>query len=102
MAQRLGQFTAVRTALVVGGLSLSAQAAELRSRPEIVVATPGRLIDHLRNTHRHTHRPTPPIAPTQPPTQHSPQLALIQPQNNQQKRRNTPTQLYKANSQDSR
>ena len=27
------------------------QAAALRQRPEIVVATPGRLIDHVRNTH---------------------------------------------------
>jgi hypothetical protein len=27
------------------------QAAALRTRPEIVVATPGRLIDHVRNTH---------------------------------------------------
>eukprot|EP00873_Tetraselmis_striata_P038687 jgi/Tetstr1/458951/TSEL_004422.t1 len=37
-------------ALVVGGLSLAVQAATLRSAPEIVVATPGRLIDHLRNS----------------------------------------------------
>ena len=26
------------------------QAAELRATPEIVVATPGRMIDHVRNT----------------------------------------------------
>ena len=51
MTQRLGQFTSARCCLVVGGLSMAAQAAELRTRPEIVVATPGRLIDHLRNTH---------------------------------------------------
>lgn len=51
MTQRLGQFTSIRVALVVGGLSMNAQAAELRARPEIVVATPGRIIDHLRNTH---------------------------------------------------
>ena len=42
MVQRLSQFTDVRSALVVGGLSLQAQAAELRSAPEIVVATPVR------------------------------------------------------------
>jgi hypothetical protein len=36
---------------VLGGLSLKVQEAELRSRPDIVVATPGRLIDLLRNTH---------------------------------------------------
>ncbi len=40
----------VRVALVVGGLSLKAQEAELRSRPDIVVASPGRLLDHIRNS----------------------------------------------------
>jgi ATP-dependent RNA helicase DDX27 len=40
----------VRAALVVGGLSLKAQEAELRARPDIVVATPGRILDHIRNT----------------------------------------------------
>lgn len=50
MISRLAQFTDIRMALVVGGLSLQVQATALRSSPEIVVATPGRLIDHLRNT----------------------------------------------------
>jgi len=50
MSERLAQFTDVRVATVVGGLSLNTQAAALRSRPEVVIATPGRLIDHLRNT----------------------------------------------------
>eukprot|EP01123_Difflugia_compressa_P001713 TRINITY_DN1212_c0_g1_i1.p1 TRINITY_DN1212_c0_g1~~TRINITY_DN1212_c0_g1_i1.p1 ORF type:complete len:788 (-),score=221.96 TRINITY_DN1212_c0_g1_i1:62-2425(-) len=40
----------IRCALVLGGLSLSQQSVELRSRPDIIVATPGRLIDHLLNT----------------------------------------------------
>jgi superfamily II DNA/RNA helicase len=40
MVGRLAQFTDVRVCLVVGGLSLAAQAAALRARPEIVVATP--------------------------------------------------------------
>jgi ATP-dependent RNA helicase DDX27 len=39
----------VRICCVVGGLSIAVQAVELRSRPDIIVATPGRLIDHLRN-----------------------------------------------------
>ncbi|KDD75169.1 DEAD/DEAH box helicase, partial [Helicosporidium sp. ATCC 50920] len=47
---RLAQFTDLRAALVVGGLSLQAQASQLRERPEVVVGTPGRLIDHVRNT----------------------------------------------------
>lgn len=40
MIEKLAQFTDVRAALVVGGLSLAAQAAALRSAPEIVVGTP--------------------------------------------------------------
>jgi ATP-dependent RNA helicase DDX27 len=50
VAEKLGTFTDVRSALIVGGLSLKAQEATLRTRPDIVVATPGRLIDHLRNS----------------------------------------------------
>ena len=40
MIQKLAQFTDVQAAIVVGGLSLQAQAAALRAGPEIVVATP--------------------------------------------------------------
>nr|ODN99934.1 ATP-dependent RNA helicase DRS1 [Cryptococcus depauperatus CBS 7855] len=40
----------VRFALLVGGLSLNAQAHTLRTLPDILIATPGRLIDHLNNT----------------------------------------------------
>ena len=51
MIERLGEYTNVQVATIVGGLSMERQAAALRQRPEIVVATPGRLIDHVRNTH---------------------------------------------------
>ncbi|PIN17291.1 ATP-dependent RNA helicase [Handroanthus impetiginosus] len=51
MIQKLAQFmTDIRCCLVVGGLSLKEQEAALRSLPDIVVATPGRMIDHLRNS----------------------------------------------------
>lgn len=40
----------VRFCLCVGGLSLKAQEAELKQRPDVVIATPGRLIDHVRNS----------------------------------------------------
>ena len=50
MITQLAQHTDIRAALVVGGLSLQRQAAELRAAPEIVVATPGRIIDHVLNT----------------------------------------------------
>lgn len=36
--------------LAVGGLNLRQQEQQLRTRPDIVVATPGRLIDHIRNS----------------------------------------------------
>lgn len=45
----LAKYTSIRSALAVGGLSNSAQELALRSRPHVIVATPGRLIDHVRN-----------------------------------------------------
>ncbi|CDO71552.1 hypothetical protein BN946_scf184911.g22 [Trametes cinnabarina] len=47
---KLAAHTDVRFALVVGGLSVKSQEATLRTRPDVVIATPGRLIDHLRNS----------------------------------------------------
>lgn len=37
----------LKCAVLIGGASMSVQVHRLRSRPQIVVATPGRLIDHL-------------------------------------------------------
>jgi len=34
---------------ILGGLDIKSQEAALRQLPDIVIATPGRLIDHLRN-----------------------------------------------------
>lgn len=50
MIEKLAQFTDIRCCLVVGGLSMKMQEVALRSMPDIVVATPGRMIDHLRNS----------------------------------------------------
>jgi len=44
-AGRLG--SDLRVALVVGGVAYGPQVGALRSRPSIIVATPGRLLDHL-------------------------------------------------------
>jgi ATP-dependent RNA helicase RhlE len=44
-AGRLG--TGLKTALVVGGLPYGPQIGALRAKPAIVIATPGRLVDHL-------------------------------------------------------
>ncbi|GMM50789.1 putative ATP-dependent RNA helicase [Starmerella bacillaris] len=47
----LGKFIGgLRFGLAVGGLNLRVQEQELRSKPDIVVATPGRFIDHVRNS----------------------------------------------------
>ena len=40
MIEKLAQSTDIRTALVVGGLSMQVQASTLKTSPEIVVATP--------------------------------------------------------------
>ena len=34
----------------MGGLSIAVQQMELRRRPDVVVCTPGRMIDHVRNS----------------------------------------------------
>ncbi|KAL6949743.1 nucleolar DEAD-box protein required for synthesis of 60S ribosomal subunit [Hanseniaspora vineae] len=36
--------------LAVGGLNLKQQEQQLKTRPDIVIATPGRFIDHIRNS----------------------------------------------------
>ncbi|KAJ6599122.1 P-loop containing nucleoside triphosphate hydrolase protein [Mycena vulgaris] len=46
----LGGSLNVRTAVIVGGMDMMAQALELGNRPHIVVATPGRIVDHLRSS----------------------------------------------------
>lgn len=46
----LGSAIGVRTAVIVGGTDRMAQAVALSKRPHIIIATPGRLDDHLENT----------------------------------------------------
>jgi ATP-dependent RNA helicase DDX27 len=51
MMTAMGKFTNLRAALIVGGAkNIASQATELRTRPDIVIATPGRLLDHLTNS----------------------------------------------------
>lgn len=46
----LSQFTSINTVLCAGGFDIKSQEASLRLGPDICIATPGRLIDHLHNT----------------------------------------------------
>lgn len=51
VGKKLGRFVGDLTfGLAVGGLNLRQQEQQLKTRPDIVVATPGRLIDHIRNS----------------------------------------------------
>uniref|UniRef100_A0A672NNU4 RNA helicase n=1 Tax=Sinocyclocheilus grahami TaxID=75366 RepID=A0A672NNU4_SINGR len=50
VSRQLAQFTSISTCLAVGGLDLKSQEAALRVGPDVLIATPGRLIDHLHNT----------------------------------------------------
>jgi ATP-dependent RNA helicase DeaD len=45
--QRLGQYTPIRTVPVYGGQKIAAQMKFLKHHPEIVIGTPGRVIDLL-------------------------------------------------------
>ncbi|XP_063598999.1 probable ATP-dependent RNA helicase DDX47 [Penaeus indicus] len=46
----LGKAMGVTCVVVVGGMDMTQQALELGKRPHIIVATPGRLVDHLEKT----------------------------------------------------
>ncbi|MFO7952744.1 MAG: DEAD/DEAH box helicase [Bacillota bacterium] len=44
----LGQFKKIRALPIYGGQDIQRQIKALKSKPEIIVATPGRLMDHMR------------------------------------------------------
>lgn len=45
--RKVGGPLGIKTAVLIGGASMHLQKQMIRNRPDIVVATPGRLIDHL-------------------------------------------------------
>ncbi|KAL8641256.1 MAG: hypothetical protein Q9228_001910 [Teloschistes exilis] len=48
--EALGSLINVRSCVIVGGMDMVPQAIALGKKPHVVVATPGRLLDHLENT----------------------------------------------------
>ena len=49
--ERFSQFTFIKSGLITGGENFKVQAALLRKVPDILIATPGRLIEHLNAGH---------------------------------------------------
>jgi ATP-dependent RNA helicase DDX47/RRP3 len=48
--EALGSSVGVKCAVIVGGMDMMSQALILSKKPHILIATPGRLLDHLENT----------------------------------------------------
>lgn len=48
--EALGSLISLRCAVIVGGLDMVPQAIALGKKPHVIVATPGRLVDHLEKT----------------------------------------------------
>ncbi|XP_068826685.1 probable ATP-dependent RNA helicase DDX47 isoform X2 [Capricornis sumatraensis] len=48
--EALGSSIGVQCAVIVGGIDSMSQSLALAKKPHVVIATPGRLIDHLENT----------------------------------------------------
>ncbi|KAI8926742.1 P-loop containing nucleoside triphosphate hydrolase protein [Entophlyctis helioformis] len=51
----LGTGINLRQSVVVGGLDMMTQAIEMSRKPHVIVATPGRLVDHIRSSSNAIH-----------------------------------------------
>jgi len=45
--QRIGKSVGLKTAVLIGGTNINPQKKALKRKPHVIVATPGRLIDHM-------------------------------------------------------
>lgn len=48
--EAMGSQINIRSCVIVGGMDMVSQAIALGKKPHVIVATPGRLLDHLENT----------------------------------------------------
>ncbi|XP_028418244.1 probable ATP-dependent RNA helicase DDX47 [Dendronephthya gigantea] len=55
--EALGSVIGVKCAVIVGGIDMMSQSLALAKKPHIIVATPGRIVDHLENTKGFNLRP---------------------------------------------
>lgn len=49
--KKLGSALGLRTATLIGGEPIGKQIIQLRNKPHVIIATPGRLIDHLKRNY---------------------------------------------------
>jgi ATP-dependent RNA helicase RhlE len=49
--KQIGQRLGLRTAVLIGGEPIRGQLRSLRAKPHILIATPGRLVDHLKHNY---------------------------------------------------
>ncbi|XP_046854622.1 probable ATP-dependent RNA helicase DDX47 [Xenia sp. Carnegie-2017] len=55
--EALGSLIGVKCAVIIGGIDMMSQSLALAKKPHIIVATPGRIVDHLENTKGFNLRP---------------------------------------------
>jgi superfamily II DNA/RNA helicase len=48
MFEKLSKFTHIKSGLIIGGESFKYQVATIRKNPEVLIATPGRLVEHIQ------------------------------------------------------
>lgn len=53
MIRKIGASFGVRTTVIIGGMPIGRQIKEIKQHPHVVIATPGRLIDHLERKSFH-------------------------------------------------
>jgi len=53
----LGASIGIKCAVIVGGMDIVAQSLMLTKKPHVIIATPGRMVDHLENTKGFNLRP---------------------------------------------
>lgn len=49
--EKLAAFTYIKSGLIIGGEAFKHQIATIRKNPEILIATPGRLVEHIEKGH---------------------------------------------------